>query len=180
MKKRHVFRLVALVALLLMAIPTIALADLTVTQSIPVSLTLTGDTPPSKASFTFVLAADNSKTPMPSQTTLSIQGEGTGSFGPISYNEPNDYTYKLYQVSGNLTGYTYDTTVYAVTVRVTSDSAGNLTSTVWMTGKTGDSKPSIASFSNKYRVRTDIPKTGYDDEAREFVDEMLTRLADAL
>lgn len=137
-----------------------ALAD-TVTTTIPVRLSLTGDTPPSTSNFTFVLLPTNAGNPMPANSTLTISGAGSGAFGPISYSEPNDYVYTLYQTSSGVTGYTYDARIYTVTVQITSDAAGRLTATVYLKDGSGN-KPSMAVFENSYHVKTPIPKTGYE------------------
>ena len=71
--------------------------------------------------FAFILTGVDM--PMPegsSGNAKSIQfnGEGSASFGEITYALPGTYTYTIEEVVGSATGYTYDTTKYTYTVIV--------------------------------------------------------------
>ncbi len=74
---------------------------------------------------TIVLRAEKAGIPVPDRTELQIGKDEKQSFGPICYEEPEDYHYKIYQKSANVTDVTYDTAVYDVTVRVTSTDPEN-------------------------------------------------------
>ncbi len=78
-----------------------------------------------------VLEPEGTDTPVPEQTELQLGKDEKQSFGPICYEEPEDYHYKIYQKSGNVADVTYDMAVYDVTVRVTSTDAGELEAVVW-------------------------------------------------
>ena len=153
----------AVLTLCLLSCAPVAMAD-TVSTSISVVLTMAGDVPPTTSNFTFVLLPLDKSNPMPVHDTLTIAGAGSGVFGPIDYTEPNDYVYKLYQTPGGLNGYTYDATVYTVTVQVTSDAAGKLTATAYLDNG-AKVKPTKVTFVNRYKITTGIPKTGYGDTA---------------
>ncbi|MDO4541068.1 MAG: FctA domain-containing protein, partial [Syntrophomonadaceae bacterium] len=148
---------------------------------IPVKVTLTGATPPSTASSTFTFVLQGAAgAPMPASDTITIDGTGSGRFGPIAYTVPNTYSYTLYQVGGSVNGYTYDATAYDVKVYITSDNAGNLSSTVWLYKQGTSTKQNTAEFANRYQVKTDIPKTGYDNDAQDYVDNAFAWLKDLL
>ena len=78
-----------------------------------------------------VLEPEGTDTPVPEQTELQLGKDEKQSFGPICYEEPEDYHYKIYQRTGNEKNVTYDMAVYDVTVRVTSTDAGELEAVVW-------------------------------------------------
>ena len=134
----------------------------TVAINIPVEKKLTGDKPPSVENFIFILKGEDATTPMPASdsndmdslgvtATLTIAGTGTGSFGTIVYAEPNDYHYTITEEQGSAENYTYDSTVYNVTVQITSDDNGALSAQVSMSkdGETG--KTDRAVFHNSYK-----------------------------
>ncbi len=152
--------LVALVCVACFTVP--ALAAPTVSVTLPFSVSLTGKKPSTIPVFPFALVATSTNAPMPATTTVLITGSGSSSFGPIQYSQPGDYTYQLFQLYGNRAGYTYDRTVYDVTVQVTSDNSGNLSASFYFANPVSGSKPSVAGFVNSYKKKTDIPKTGYD------------------
>lgn len=67
--------------------------------------------------FTFRITGDNGA-PMPSATVVQNTGSSFA-FGTIEYTEPGTYVYHISEVDDGKTGYTYDGTVYDVTVVVT-------------------------------------------------------------
>ena len=83
------------------------------------------------AAGTIVLEPEKADIPVPDRTELQIGKDEKQSFGPICYEEPEDYHYKIYQKSANVTDVTYDTAVYDVTVRVTSTESGEPKAVVW-------------------------------------------------
>ena len=82
------------------------------------------------------------------------------------------YTYKVAEVNGGEAGYTYDGTVYTVTIAVTISDAGKLTVTTTVTGGesaetyvcTSDSSaqpnPVILAFTNSYKAEGDVAIKG--------------------
>ena len=86
--------------------------------------------PKTTADFEFRLVGKNNA-PMPSgttgtQKTVKVHGQGSASFGSISFTAPGKYVYEVSEVNARLSGYTYDTTVYTVTVEVEKKADGTL------------------------------------------------------
>ena len=73
--------------------------------------------------FSFQLKAE-AGTPMPEETVVSNNADGSFSFGPITYKKVGTYTYTV-EENGNPEDNTtqYDTTVYTFTVVVTDENA---------------------------------------------------------
>ena len=121
---------------------------------IPGTKTISGKTT-SKPTFSFTLVET---TPGASyKETVSITGSGSFQFKTLTYDKAGVYTYEITEVKGSLTGWTYDTKKYTVTVTVTADEKGNLSAVV-----TGLDKDGKVSFKNTYD--TVKPPTG--DEAK--------------
>lgn len=81
------------------------------------------------------------------------------------------YTYKVAEVNGGEAGYTYDGTVYTVTIKVTISDTGKLTVTTTVTGGesagtyvcTSDSaqpNPVTLAFTNSYKAEGDVAING--------------------
>ena len=126
----------------------------------------TGETSPlNTEAFRFKLsavsttAAGGSALPMPNgtvgaqETEISINGAGTGTFGPIDFVYEGDYIYRLTEVPGAATGYTYDPAVYEITVRVSqSGITMNGTASVKKNGGTATAVAGNLAFSNDYQL----------------------------
>ena len=126
----------------------------------------TGETSPlNTEAFRFKLsavsttAAGASALPMPNgtvgaqETEISINGAGTGTFGPIDFVYEGDYIYRLTEVPGAATGYTYDPAVYEITVRVSqSGITMNGTASVKKNGGTATAVAGNLAFSNDYQL----------------------------
>ena len=98
-----------------------------------------------------VLESEKAGIPVPDQTDLRIGKDETQSFGPIRYEEPEDYHYKVYQKSGNVEAVTCDTAVYDVTVRVTSTESGELKAVVWGEKEGTEGKTDEIIFTNSVK-----------------------------
>ena len=124
----------------------------------PVQKVITGDKPAIPATFTFQMKAITEGAPMPAGSSdgiksMQITGAGSKEFGEIVYTEPGEWVYEISELKGNAEGYTYDTTVYTLTVKVTQNDDGTLTKTETIKG--GDA----IVFTNKYEAPK-TPKTG--------------------
>lgn len=86
-------------------------------------------------------------------------------------NVGKTYTYKVAEVNGGEAGYTYDGTVYTVTIKVTISDTGKLTVTTTVTGGesagtyvcTSDSaqpNPVTLAFTNSYKAEGDVAISG--------------------
>lgn len=76
-----------------------------------------------KAEFEFLFKG-KPNAPMPegsdgSQKLLNISGEGTAEVGTITFTDEGVYTYTVYELSGNESGWKYDTAIYTVTFELT-------------------------------------------------------------
>lgn len=139
-------------------------ASFPVSLQMEVKAELTGDTPASPETFTFVLeAVDNA--PMPETSRITIVGEGKSSFPPISYTELETYTYTLREIDGKAEGYTYDDTIYDVTVQITVDDSGNLQVSQYVSEQGSKLKKDKIVFVNQYKSEdkpTGNPTSGTD------------------
>ena len=65
-------------------------------------------------------AQNDADYPMPEKTNAKITGNGTASFGTITFTQTGTYTYKIIEKAGNSEDYEYDTSEYIVTFEVTN------------------------------------------------------------
>ena len=169
--KRLLGIMLCLAASVLLVIPACAEAG-SIQVSLDVELQVTGDMPSTAEPSTFVLQSVDGA-PMPDSGTITVVGAGVGSFSPITYTEPETYYYTLSQRAGDTEGYTYDDTVYDVTVQVTTDDAGVLSASVTVAEEGETGKAGTALFVNRYQSQesespgteggntpTNAPKTG--------------------
>lgn len=117
--------------------------------SIPVQVTVSGDTAPQEE-YTFTMEKETADAPMPENNMLIIGGSGSGSFASIEYTVPGDYVYRVYQIAGKNDGMTYDTSTYQVTVRVVNTETGGLTAEIWAVKNDSDQKVDSINFDNQY------------------------------
>ena len=123
-----------------------------------VEKTILGDRPAPQETFTFLLEPVGDA-PMPEENTVTITGSGKVTFPPITFDTPEDYHYTLREIPGKAWGFTYDDTVYLLTVQVTTDDAGNLTATLYLSQEGSDGKADEIEFINRYRApRPDTPE----------------------
>lgn len=144
------------VVLSMCACNTALAADSTATVNIPVYKVITGDTPAKAETFTFRLTAAGN-TPMPSGSvngvkTMTISGAGNTTFGEITYTEPGNYRYTISEAVGGNAAYTYDATVYGLTVQVTwtNEAGGGMQAVMCLVKQGGTEKQEKAVFTNKY------------------------------
>nr|WP_245341992.1 Cna B-type domain-containing protein [Enterococcus rivorum] len=81
-----------------------------VSRALPVKKRITGDIPEKKETFEFRLA--------PGKQVVTIEGEGTGAFAPITFNQPGIYIYSISERNKGTLGYQYDPSVYTWTIVV--------------------------------------------------------------
>ena len=118
-----------------------------------VKKTITGDKAPDEKVFWFTLEADeNNPEGAELQTTeTSVKGEGTASFGNITFTKAGTYKFYLGEKDGGEKGYTYDTSRWMLTVTV-KDKDSILTVEKAAYTKVGEllSNTEAATFQNKY------------------------------
>ena len=136
-------------------IPTAAFAAADSCQAeIPVKIQTTGDSVSTAVTYKLVLESVDGA-PMPERAELELSsgtGSGTvveGAFGPITYTAPEDYQYRIRQASQTVNNFTYDATVYDVTVRITVSEAG-MEATVLVAKDGSEAKTGEIAFTNDY------------------------------
>lgn len=103
----------------------------------PIKKVIEGDTPSENATFQFTLKAlrqltadgkeiPGAELPMPEGAdgqvkTVTVQGAGEYEFGNIEFSMPGTYIYQMSEVDTRVERYTYDTSVYIVTYKVTQN-----------------------------------------------------------
>lgn len=158
MKRLRGFVCVSLI-LALLALPGMAFAEERgCTVTIPTYVEVTGTSSLTDAEFEVVLAGLDTEEPMPEKSSSTVKGSGQVILGPMTYTVPGDYYYRISQKVGNAEGYTYDTAVYAVTVRVVNGEDGGLNAEVWAVKDGGSDKVEEILFSNAYKAPEDPKK----------------------
>ncbi len=127
--------------------------------------------------FEFTLSAVTENAPMPTDTTVKNDANGKFQFGKIEFTKTGEYKYTVTEKNTEKNGYTYDETVYNITVTVTDEGFdGQLD--VAVEGVGNADAPEI-KFFNKYAPKPvdvtigangELSKelTGRDLEANEF------------
>jgi|AKYZ01.1.fsa_nt_gi Cna protein B-type domain. len=94
------------------------------TDSIQIRKEISGDVPTENATFEFKMVGQN-RAPMPEGTestnnskVISIVGEGTASFGDITFKRAGSYIYTITELHTGEDGYSYDTATYTLTIEV--------------------------------------------------------------
>lgn len=118
--------------------------------TIPATVQVSGDRIPSGEVYEVVMEAITKDAPVAESMTQKVLNSGTVSFGQIHYTVPGDYQYKIYQKSGSTDRFTYDKTVYTVTVRVQNDVEGGLTAELWAVKEGTTMKNDAVQFQNHY------------------------------
>jgi len=88
--------------------------------------------------------------------TITIKGEGESNFGLIHYTEPGAYHYRISEVKTDEKGWTYDETVYDLTVMAMRQTDG-ITMMQALTTVGGLSLGDTAVFTNVYSENPDKP-----------------------
>ena len=102
---------------------------------------------PDGASFTFKMTQPSSQSfTLPENVT--IEGTGTKDFGKITFTEAGTYTFYVEEVVGSLSGMTYDSAKFTVTVKVTNTVANKLTADT--TFAKGEASAEDVEFTNSY------------------------------
>lgn len=120
---------------------------------IPVTKIITGSQAPTDAAFRFELQAADAASPMPSDSKdgvkeLTVSGAGKYSFGNIAYGAIGTYRYTCREINTGIKNFTYDDTVYDITVNVTGEDADSLKASVTVM-RENDGVDGVV-FTNKY------------------------------
>ena len=76
---------------------------------------------------------------------------------------PGDYHYTVKQKAGNALSFTYDTSIYEVTVRVINQEHGGLEAEIWACRQGESEKQDAIRFMNKYQAteKVNVPSTSH-------------------
>lgn len=118
--------------------------------SIPVQTELTGTADQTKDMPEFTVLLRGEEVPLPAASSLQISGMGSGVFGPITYTQPGDYEYQVYQQTENKEDIVCDKNVYDVTVRIVWDANNELVAEVWTSREGEEQKQGQILFSNQW------------------------------
>lgn len=118
--------------------------------SIPVQTELTGTADQTKEMPEFTVLLRGEDVPLPAVSSLQISGTGRGVFGPITYTQPGDYEYQVYQQTGKKEDISYDKNIYDVTVRIVWDANDELAAEVWTSREGEEQKQGQILFSNQW------------------------------
>ena len=128
-------------------------------EPLPTTVEILGEkrvdgTPQAQETFRFELTAQEAGSPMPegsaeNAATVAVTGAGAFSFGEMRFTVPGTYTYTVRELPGDALGYTYDGSVYAVTVEIT-DVDGALAAQVRY--EKGEEAGERALFVNRYET----------------------------
>jgi pilin isopeptide linkage protein len=121
---------------------------------IPAEVVISGDSPGTDTVFHLCMERMTEGIPAPAETTLAVTGAGRVTFGPVQFNAPGDYQYRIFELQENAEHYICDSCVYLVTVRIFSDAQGLLTSEIWMAKQGETAKSASAIFTNHYQNGT--------------------------
>lgn len=152
MNRKRLFSLLfALLTAIVFVLPVCA-ENTPATLQLEVAKVITGDSPATDGTFSFQLQAVDEGIPMPAKDTITITGEGKASFEAITYDTPGDYHYTIRELNGKLDDYTYDTSVFDVTVQVICDENDPtvLLATAYVSKNNGKDKYNKIEFVNQY------------------------------
>lgn len=86
---------------------------------------ITGEAPLTDETFSFSLALASADPAggaiLPANTTATVTGAGTTSFDAITFRAAGTYSFTITEVKGNAQGYTYDDSVWTLTVKTKLD-----------------------------------------------------------
>lgn len=127
----------------------------------PVVKKVTGDTPASAETFTFVFTSKSDANPMPEGSTgltkeVNIVGGGSKEIGKITFTKPGTYVYTVAEKDTGAKGYIYDKTVYTITYTITQET-DKLVVDRRVTDENGN-EADYPVFTNQYKPP--LPQTG--------------------
>jgi pilin isopeptide linkage protein len=115
------------------------------------------------AAFTYILIPEDETNPMPSSDAVTIRGNGTAEFGPITYNKAGVYNYTIQVRDEQRPGYKYDKTVYHVAVNVADTNGGKFSTGITLRKNQEDAKSAAIVFVNELEPTTTTVKFSKQD-----------------
>lgn len=123
---------------------------------------LKGDFPKDKTEVFSVVVTPDERSPQYKQNTIVISANKSGSFGEISVEVPDVYSYVVYQEKGDNEKITYDTTKYEIVVEVITNDVGLVAKKYSITNLDTNEKVEEVRFINVYEDES--PKTSDDSK----------------
>ena len=111
--------------------------------------------------FAFSIKAVTQGAPMPAHSTVQNTATGAFQFDAITYTKVGTYKYEITEQNLDKDGYTYDDTVYTVTVTVTDEGNGQLQAKV---DGVGTAEAPTVKFVNQYVPKSVDVVLGIDGE----------------
>jgi pilin isopeptide linkage protein len=151
-RKRAAFFVIFLLAFV-MTNPsrTFAQGDEPVDISLEIEEYIEGDYPEDEdVPFTFILEPDDENAPVPDENYITIVGEGTAQFDDIEFTKSGEYEYTVWEEEGDHPNYTYDNSVYHITVQVVYGEDGELHAIVSGHEMKSEEKTAEIVFLNEY------------------------------
>lgn len=140
---------------------TVYAGNVATTVNLEVNNVIIGDAPHEKETFIYLLKAKDSENPMPKTNEISIDGRGTASFDKIKFTSPGLYEYQVVQNKGTNKDYTYDETIYEVSIYIKSDDKAIFTPIIKIYKNDSELKSEAISFENNYTdPNKNLPQTG--------------------
>lgn len=122
--------------------------------SFEIELEIEGDIPDKDVPFTFILEEEeDDDTDKQAEDVLytTIHGKGITVFDEITFTEPGDYEYVIYERNDGLENYVYDDNTYHMEIEVKYDRRGKLVATCTASSeKAREGKESELLFVNTY------------------------------
>ncbi|BAH82256.1 LPXTG cell wall anchor domain-containing protein [Streptococcus dysgalactiae subsp. dysgalactiae] len=115
--------------------------------------------PTEEETFLFIIEAKDVNAPMPQSNQLELKGSSKGFFDDITFGNVGEYHYRVYQKAGSDKRYTYDSTVYEVTVYVSYDSQKETLDARITANKVGEEAKREILFQPTYFLEHPQPKT---------------------
>ncbi len=98
--------------------------------------------------FEFTISAATTGAPTPAYSAAKNDAKGKFTFGDITFTTAGTFVYNIVETQGSDSHYTYDKSVYTLTVTVTDNSEGTLSASYALTKNGADSSEIV--FSNIY------------------------------
>ena len=132
---------------------------------------ISGDTPETPTEFTFELQADpenETGAVLPAVRTVTVTDEGTAEFENIIFTKAGTYTFEVRETAGDVAGYTYDDSVWTLTVEVEDRNAAlDVTKVTYTKNGANESSDTLALFENIFDEFDEPDEPSTDNEIVE-------------
>ncbi|MBQ1316525.1 MAG: Cna B-type domain-containing protein, partial [Lachnospiraceae bacterium] len=134
-----------------------------VSVTVPMSLALDAKAAAKTKTYTFVMAPEGTA-PAVANGTVTLTAAGEGSFGPVVFTEPGDFTYKIRQTTTAEDGFILDSAVYDLRAYAYRNDAGDLLVSLTLIKEGEAEKKAAIAFSNSYADTSVSARKIWDDD----------------